>query len=58
MFVACSTSMHRRVPGLSIILCVVNGAPVALSQIADEHEALMTPEEYTAYYEVLTAQAM
>ncbi|KAF9809972.1 hypothetical protein IEO21_07202 [Rhodonia placenta] len=37
---------------------LVNGAPVALSQIADEHEALMTPEEYTAYYEVLTAQAM
>jgi len=31
----------------------VNGQPVPFSQITEEHQELMTPEEYTAYYEVL-----
>ncbi|KAI0071034.1 hypothetical protein K474DRAFT_1669448 [Panus rudis PR-1116 ss-1] len=35
----------------------VNGKPVAFSQVTEEDQELMTPEEYTAYYEVMTAQA-
>ncbi|KAH9923017.1 TFIIE alpha subunit-domain-containing protein [Amylocystis lapponica] len=35
----------------------VNGEPVALSLITEEHQELMTPEEYTAYFEVLTAHS-
>ena len=35
----------------------VNGKPVALSQITEEHQEEMTPEEYTAYYELLSAQS-
>ena len=31
----------------------VNGESVPLSQVTEEHQELMTPEEYTAYYEVL-----
>ncbi|KAI0667287.1 TFIIE alpha subunit-domain-containing protein [Trametes maxima] len=34
----------------------VNGEPVPLSQITEEHQEAMTPDEYTAYYEVLSAQ--
>ncbi|TCD60740.1 hypothetical protein EIP91_009608 [Steccherinum ochraceum] len=34
----------------------VNGTAVPLSQITEEHQELMTPEEYTAYYEILSAQ--
>ncbi|KAH8082851.1 TFIIE alpha subunit-domain-containing protein [Cristinia sonorae] len=35
----------------------VNGTPVPLSQITEEHQELMTPEEYTAYYEIMSAQS-
>ena len=35
----------------------VNGKPVALSQVTEEHQEEMTPEEYTAYYELLSAQS-
>ncbi|OCH85727.1 hypothetical protein OBBRIDRAFT_762535 [Obba rivulosa] len=34
----------------------VNGEPVPLSQITPEHEELMTPEEYTAYFEIISAR--
>ncbi|RPD63162.1 hypothetical protein L226DRAFT_528029 [Lentinus tigrinus ALCF2SS1-7] len=35
----------------------VNGKPVPFSQITEEHQEAMTPEEYTAYFEVLTARS-
>ncbi|EJF56810.1 TFIIE alpha subunit-domain-containing protein [Dichomitus squalens] len=35
----------------------VNGKPVALSKVTEEHQEEMTPEEYTAYYELLSAQS-
>ncbi|KAI0760577.1 TFIIE alpha subunit-domain-containing protein [Fomes fomentarius] len=35
----------------------VNGAPVPLSQITEEHQEAMSPEEYTAYFEVLAAHS-
>ncbi|KAI0761300.1 TFIIE alpha subunit-domain-containing protein [Trametes elegans] len=35
----------------------VNGEPVPLSQVTEEHQEAMTPEEYTAYYEVLSARS-
>ncbi|CCM04771.1 uncharacterized protein FIBRA_06962 [Fibroporia radiculosa] len=35
----------------------VNGEPVALSAITEEHQEMMTPEEYTMYFEVLTAHS-
>ena len=34
----------------------VNGEAVAFSQVTEEHQELMTPEEYTAYYEVMTSR--
>ncbi|KZT07046.1 uncharacterized protein LAESUDRAFT_725393 [Laetiporus sulphureus 93-53] len=34
----------------------VNGEPIRLSEVTEEHQELMTPEEYTTYFEVLTAQ--
>ncbi|KAI0353960.1 hypothetical protein OH77DRAFT_1406320 [Trametes cingulata] len=35
----------------------VNGEPVPLSQVTEEHQEAMTPEEYTAYYEVLSSRS-
>ena len=35
----------------------VNGEPVPFSQVTEEHQEAMTPEEYTAYFEVLTARS-
>ncbi|KAI0717042.1 TFIIE alpha subunit-domain-containing protein [Earliella scabrosa] len=35
----------------------VNGEPVPFSQITEEHQEAMTPEEYTAYFEVLDARS-
>ncbi|EIW54836.1 uncharacterized protein TRAVEDRAFT_30851 [Trametes versicolor FP-101664 SS1] len=35
----------------------VNGEPVPLSQVTEEHQEAMTTDEYTAYYEVLSAQS-
>ncbi|EMD35651.1 hypothetical protein CERSUDRAFT_116392 [Gelatoporia subvermispora B] len=37
-------------------LVQVNGEPVPLSQVTPEHEELMTPEEYTAYFEIVSAR--
>jgi len=34
----------------------VNGESVPLSQVTPEHEELMTPEEYTAYFEIISAR--
>ncbi|KAI1783309.1 TFIIE alpha subunit-domain-containing protein [Ganoderma leucocontextum] len=39
------------------LIVYVNGQPVALSQVTEEHQEEMTPEEYTAYYELLSAQS-
>lgn len=35
----------------------VNGDPVPFSQVTEEHQELMTPEEYMSYYEVATARS-
>ena len=35
----------------------VNGEPVPFSQVTEEHQEAMTPEAYTAYFEVLTARS-
>ncbi|KAI0821884.1 TFIIE alpha subunit-domain-containing protein [Trametes gibbosa] len=34
----------------------VNGESIPLSQVTEEHQEAMSPEEYTAYYEILSAQ--
>ncbi|KZT25667.1 hypothetical protein NEOLEDRAFT_1133163 [Neolentinus lepideus HHB14362 ss-1] len=34
----------------------VNGHPVRYSEVTEEHQEMMTPEEYQAYYEVIQAQ--
>ncbi|EIN08206.1 transcription initiation factor TFIIE alpha subunit [Punctularia strigosozonata HHB-11173 SS5] len=34
----------------------VNGEPMAFSQVTEEHQEMMTPEEYTAYFEVFDRQ--
>ena len=46
-------------PGCETVLtgCTVNGEPVPFSQITEEHQEAMTPEEYTAYFEVLDARS-
>ena len=36
---------------------IVNGEPVPFSLVTEEHQDAMTPEEYTAYYELLSAQS-
>lgn len=41
---------------LTDVPLLVNGSPIPLSQITEEHQELMTPEEYTTYYEILSAQ--
>ena len=33
---------------------LVNGEAMKFSEVTEEHQELMTPEEYTAYYEVLS----
>ena len=35
----------------------VNGRRVALSLVTEEDQEEMTPDEYTAYYELLSAQS-
>lgn len=40
-----------------IVPSIVNGAPKAFSEVTEEDHDLMTPEEYTAYFEVLEAQS-
>ena len=35
----------------------VNGRPVPYSQVAEEDHDLMTPDEYTAYFEVMQARS-
>ncbi|OBZ67660.1 Transcription initiation factor IIE subunit alpha [Grifola frondosa] len=35
----------------------VNGEPIPFSQVTEEHQELMTPEEYTAYFEVFSARS-
>ncbi|KAA1472025.1 hypothetical protein DENSPDRAFT_859256 [Dentipellis sp. KUC8613] len=37
--------------------CLVNGQAIPFSQITEEHQELMTPEEYTAYFEVIQARS-
>ena len=39
------------------VIYVVNGEPVPFSLVTEEHQEAMTPEEYTAYYEVMTARS-
>ncbi|THH00110.1 hypothetical protein EW026_g2364 [Hermanssonia centrifuga] len=35
----------------------VNGQPIPFSQVTEEHQELMTPEEYTAYFEVIQSRS-
>jgi transcription initiation factor TFIIE subunit alpha len=35
---------------------IVNGEPVPFSQVTEEQTELMTPEEYTAYFDVFNQQ--
>jgi transcription initiation factor TFIIE subunit alpha len=39
-----------------IEIMVVNGVPMEFSKVTEEDQELMTPEEYTAYFEVIQAQ--
>jgi hypothetical protein len=46
--------------GLACVLTLlgaVNGAPVPFSKVTEEDQELMTPEEYTAYFEVFQARS-
>ncbi|EIM89126.1 uncharacterized protein STEHIDRAFT_154810 [Stereum hirsutum FP-91666 SS1] len=38
-------------------LVYVNGEPVPFSAVTEEHQELMTPEEYTTYFEVFQARS-
>ncbi|KAL6300958.1 TFIIE alpha subunit-domain-containing protein [Sparassis latifolia] len=38
-------------------LVYVNGQPVPFSQVTEEHQELMTPEEYTKYFEIFSARS-
>ncbi|KAF8740047.1 hypothetical protein AX14_008956 [Amanita brunnescens Koide BX004] len=40
-------------PLLDDPIVYVNGAPVPFSEITEEHHELMTPDEYTAYFDIL-----
>ena len=46
------TVLTTSLPLLAHFLLVVNGKPMPFSTIAEEHQELMTPEEYTTYFEV------
>lgn len=37
---------------------VVSGAPTPFSKVTEEDQELMTPEEYSAYFEVFQSRAM
>ncbi len=39
------------------ICIVVNGLPKPYSQVTEEDHDLMTPDEYTAYFEILQARS-
>ena len=39
------------------ILPTVNGVPKAFSDVTEDDHGLMTPEEYTAYFEVFETRA-
>ncbi len=51
------TALARILPLRVLTSMSVNGEPVPFSQITEEHQDAMTPEEYTAYYEVLSARS-
>ncbi|EPQ52268.1 hypothetical protein GLOTRDRAFT_140654 [Gloeophyllum trabeum ATCC 11539] len=38
-------------------LVQVNGQPVRYSEVTEEHQEMMTPEEYQAYYEIMQARS-
>jgi transcription initiation factor TFIIE subunit alpha len=47
-------------PSMTFVLTVmlaVNGEPMAFSAVTEEHQEMMTPEEYTAYYEVVQSRS-
>lgn len=45
------------IDGRVLVLVAVNGRPVALSAITEDHQEQMSPEEYEAYYNVLATQS-
>jgi transcription initiation factor TFIIE subunit alpha len=50
----CISSLCRST--LLIYGCLVNGKSMNFSQVTEDHQELMTPEEYTAYFEVYQSQ--
>ena len=55
LYLACLEPSFLSADGLPCFL-VVNGEQMPYSQVTDEHHELMTPEEYTAYFEVYQAK--
>ena len=45
----------HRFCGADVARAIVNGQPVPFSQITEEHQDAMTPDEYTAYFEIIQA---
>jgi len=44
---------------VSILKCSsVNGNPVSYSKVTEEDHELMTPDEYTAYFEIMQSLSM
>lgn len=40
-----------------LIYLLVNGAPKPYSQVTEDDHELMTPEEYTAFFDILQARS-
>lgn len=53
----CATGRVDGIDGRVLVLVAVNGRPVALSAITEDHQEQMSPEEYEAYYNVLATQS-
>lgn len=41
----------------SSLFTIVNGAPKPYSQVTEDDHELMTPEEYTAFFNILQARS-
>ena len=51
-FIQVLTSSSSRCLTSGFSAMIVNGEPMSFSAITEDHQELMTPEEYTAYFEV------
>ena len=58
LYMVCFTSFHvMYTDARPYNLVPVNGMPKAFSEVTEEDHGLMTPEEYTAYFEVFEVRA-